>query len=156
MVQPLETVPSSPAAQAMDQGQSLTAGALPQKSDILVVDDDPQVRSIVRLGLENSGFNVWVAANGTEAIDLFRAHGSSIAAVLMDICMPGLNGLATAEALRKLDPKVPFCFMSGTMADYPMNDLMKFGPVRYINKPFLLPEVITILQHLIRGLPSSA
>ena len=74
-------------------GQSEAAGAKPtvrrprNKPGVLVVDDDRWVRIMVKLGLERNGFDVWLAPNGREAIELYREHKKDIAVVLLDVCM---------------------------------------------------------------------
>ena len=70
------------------------------KPGVLVVDDEHLVRVIMQLGLERDGFEVWTAANGRQAIELYREHREDIAAVLLDVRMPGLDGPATLGALR--------------------------------------------------------
>ena len=81
-----------------------------EKPGVLVVDDEHMVRIMVQLGLERNGFDVWLARNGREAIDLYRAHAEQIAVVLLDVCMPGLDGLATLMVLRELNPEVVCMF----------------------------------------------
>ena len=69
---------------------------------VLVVDDDHLVRVLAQMGLERDGFEVWLAANGREAIDLYRTHRKDISVVLLDVCMPDLDGPHTLDALRTL------------------------------------------------------
>ena len=90
-----------------------------EKPGVLVVDDEHIVRIMVQLGLERNGFDVWLARNGREAIDLYRRHAEEIAVVLLDVCMPGLDGLETLEVLRELNPEVLACFMSSETGALP-------------------------------------
>ena len=76
-----------------------------EKPGVLVVDDEHMVRIMVQLGLERNGFDVWLARNGREAIDLYRGHAEEIAVVLLDVCMPGLDGLATLEVLARTESR---------------------------------------------------
>jgi DNA-binding response OmpR family regulator len=127
-----------------------TAGQVPGKPGVLVVDDDRMVCSVLQLGLEREGFEVWMAANGRQAIDLYRRHKDSIAAVLLDVRMRGLDGPQTLDALRRLNPDVRACFMSGDTGAYTMESLLERGAAQVINKPFLLAEVANILRLLLR------
>ena len=72
-----------------------------------------------------------------EAIDLYREHGEHIALVLLDVRMPGLDGPKTLEALRKLNPEVPACFMTDNTGDYEPQELLQRGATYVITKPFL-------------------
>src|ERR1700720_2401115 len=80
---------------------------------ILIVDDEPGVLSFLEKGLGLNGFTVWPANTGKDAIEIYRNHRESIAAVLMDVRMPDLDGPSTLAALRSIDPDVRCCFMSG-------------------------------------------
>jgi CheY-like chemotaxis protein len=71
---------------------------------ILLADDEP---SVLRLGervLKSAGFRVLLAKDGYEAIELFREHAQDIDAVILDMGMPGADGVATLEAIRAINP----------------------------------------------------
>jgi len=124
------------------------------KPGVLVVDDDYMVRIMVQLGLERDGFDVWLARSGREAIDLYRRHTEEIAMVLLDVRMPGLDGLQTLEVLRELNPEVLACFMSGdTGVDEP-DELVQRGAAQVIVKPFLLDDLANILLLMVQGTPT--
>jgi response regulator RpfG family c-di-GMP phosphodiesterase len=88
-----------------------------QKPGVLVVDDNPLIQALLGKWLRRSGFEVWLASNGPEAIDLYRLHRKAIALVLLDVWMPGLDGPQTLGALRRLNPKVEACFMTRVFAE---------------------------------------
>ena len=90
--------PSPESGLAAEGGR--TARPPAERPGVLVVDDEHLVRALLQLGLERDGFEVWSASNGREAIDLYREHRERIAAVLLDVRMPGLDGPATLGALR--------------------------------------------------------
>lgn len=127
-----------------------------EKHGVLVVDDEHLVRIMVQLGLERNGFDVWLAPNGREAIDLYRAHREDIAVVLLDVSMPGLDGPQTLDALRELDPHVLACFMSGASVAYRPDELVQRGAAYVIAKPFLLDDLANILRLLAHGVPADA
>jgi DNA-binding response OmpR family regulator len=118
---------------------------------VLVVDDDQLVRALLQLGLERDGFNVWLAPNGQQAIRLYRAHRENIGVVLLDICMPGLDGPDTMQVLRRLNPDVLICFMSGDMGGYDPEELRQRGAAHVIAKPLHLNELAHGLRLLMRG-----
>lgn len=125
-----------------------------QKSGILVVDDEHSVRVMVELGLEQSGLDVWVAANGRHAVDLYRKNQDRIAVVLLDVCMPDLDGPATLQLLREQDPNVLACFMSSNTGVYTPEDLIRCGAAHVIAKPFRLDEMVHILRAMVSGVPA--
>jgi len=125
------------------------------KLGVLVVDDEHLVRIMVQLGLERNGFEVWLAPNGREAVDLYRAHREDIAVVLLDVRMPGLDGPQTLDALRELDSEVLACFMGGTKEDYNPKELRQRGAAYVIAKPFHLDELANILRLLAHGVPAN-
>lgn len=131
-----------------------TVRQLCDKLGVLVVDDEHLVRIMVQLGLERNGFDVWLAPNGREAIDLYRAHKEDIDVVLLDVCMPGLDGPATLAALRKSNPEVRACFMSGNTGSYEPDELVQRGAAHVIAKPFLLDDLANILRLVAHDLPT--
>jgi len=126
----------------------------PEKPGVLVVDDEHLVRAMLQLGLERDGFEVWSAASGREAVDLYREHREDIAVVLLDVRMPGLDGPQTLDALRELSPAVVACFMSGNTCPYGPDELRRRGAACFIAKPFRLDELADVLRLLARGEPA--
>ena len=102
---------------------------------ILVVDDDYDIREVMRLVLEHAGFSVIVAADGEEALDAFKEYQDCIALLLTDVAMPRMNGLDLADRVLKFDSQVPVVFMSGSV----MNADRGYG---CIAKPFKTEELI--------------
>lgn len=116
---------------------------------ILVVDDDRLLREMIGRALKSDGFAVWSAANGNEAISLYREHIGQIDAVLLDVCMIGLDGPQTLDALRQVNSKVAACFMSGSLGTYRREDLTTAnGAARVFDKPFHLDDLLAALRLL--------
>lgn len=115
---------------------------------ILIADDEPAIRKLLETGLQDHGFEVLLAADGQEAIDLYRRHGEAIAAVLLDVRMPGLDGPETLKALRWLNPDLQVCFMSGDCGNYDLSELRRWGR-HVLLKPFRLPVLADVLWHLV-------
>ena len=123
------------------------------KPGVLVVDDEHIVRIMVQLGLERNGFEVLLASNGREAIELFQTHRQAIAVVLLDVRMPGFDGVQTLDSLRELDREVPTCFMNGDPSAYEPDELLQRGAAYVIAKPFQLDELANILGQLASHAP---
>jgi len=115
---------------------------------VLIVDDQPYVRDVLRRGLEKNGFEAWQAASGWEALEIYQHHWDEFAAVLLDVRMPGLDGLQTLRCMMHINPKVRACFMSGDLGDYSESQLLNQGAVRVLAKPFHLDEVVSVLRQI--------
>jgi DNA-binding response OmpR family regulator len=132
-----------------------TVRQLCEKPGVLVVDDDHLVRIMVQLGLERNGFEVWLASNAQEAFRLYRKHRQFIAVVLLDVRIRGLDGPQTVEALRKLNPEVRVCFMSGTTGTYDPEELLQRYGAYVVTKPFHLDQLANVLRLLANGVPAN-
>jgi two-component system cell cycle sensor histidine kinase/response regulator CckA len=134
--------PPGPALEKPEERESAT---------VLVVEDDPLVRTMARRSLSEAGFDVLEAADGYEALALIAEH-ESIDAVLTDLAMPELGGQELAQRLSELRPGLPVIFMSGyTDDDVARRGLLEAG-IPYLEKPFS-PEA---LARMIRAVLSSA
>jgi CheY-like chemotaxis protein len=148
-MEPPDGKPIDFSSQAAESGPP---DSLHEKPGVLVVDDEHLVRIMVQMGLERRGFEVWLASSGWEAIDLYRKHRDQISVVLLDIRMPGLDGTATLDELRKLNPDIQACIMSGDLGGDKVKDLRQRGAAHLIAKPFRLPELADALQQLTQGM----
>jgi CheY-like chemotaxis protein len=109
---------------------------------ILLADDEAGVRRVVSMMLEDAGFEVLLAADGAEALELHRAHADDIACVILDLAMPRMSGEQAVRELRKIDREIPILLSSG----YPEKEVLdRFGPgevTGVLNKPFLSEALI--------------
>lgn len=101
---------------------------------ILVVDDDPGVTSLLKRGLSYEGFVVDVASSGAEGLDVARERPPDL--VVLDVMMPGLDGLQVLERLRAADTQLPIILL--TARDGPADQVkgLGLGADDYITKPF--------------------
>jgi CheY-like chemotaxis protein len=118
---------------------------------VLVVDDDPLLLNLISRVLKASAFSVWTASSGAEAVAAFREHHHEINVVLMDVRMPGQDGPATLAHLRRINPSLCCCFMTGHSGDYTTADLLAFGARYCFDKPFHLEDVAQTLRQLARA-----
>jgi len=110
---------------------------IPGQGTILVVDDDPALRRVACKLLEKLGYQVLEAPSGEGALEIYAQYREAIDLVLLDILMPGLNGLQTMERLRALDPQVKILLVSGVSDS--LDDNLPPG-VDFLTKPFPLPK----------------
>lgn len=143
-----------PAVSETPQASSTAAPEEPEEREgatVLVVEDDPLVRTMARRALADAGFDVLEAANGREALTLIMEH-DEVDAVLTDLAMPELGGQELARRLSELRPGLPVIFMSGyTDDDLSRRGLLAAG-IPYLEKPFS-PEA---LGRMLRTVLSSA
>ncbi|MCL6636224.1 MAG: response regulator [Peptococcaceae bacterium] len=114
--------------------------------DILIVDDQAGVRRLLYETLRNEGYRVETAAGGVEALRKISSRVPSL--ILLDIKMPGMNGLDTLEELRKVTPDTPVVMMTAYGELDILDEARERGVRHYIIKPFDLDEV----RYLVKGL----
>jgi len=103
---------------------------------VLLVDDDPRVRTTAQHMLERKGFQVAAVGNGKEALDLCREIGHELSCVLLDLSMPGMSGEQVYRALREKLPFLPIVLMSGYTGER-VAELLRGDPrALFLHKPF--------------------
>lgn len=121
---------------------------MPAKTyDLLVVDDQAGVRRFLAEAFSDEGYRVEVACSGREAVT--KAHARRPSLVLLDIKMPGMNGLETLEELKKIAPDIPVILMTAYGELDTMKEARKRGVKHYVNKPFDLSEVRCLVKELL-------
>jgi len=116
--------------------------ALPGRGEtVLVAEDDPSVRVLVKSVLERNGYRVLAAQNGVTALELARREHGRIDLLLSDVIMPGMNGRALRDALTLIYPALRVLFMSGYTGDVLTGLGGLDGDVQFVQKPFT-PDVL--------------
>ena len=115
---------------------------------ILAVDDEPDLRSLLRILLKNKGYEVLEAASGQEAVDLVRSE-PHIDLVIMDIMMPGLDGIQACAEIRKFST-VPMLFLTAKTQLADKADAYASGGDDYLAKPFSQNELMLKVESLTR------
>lgn len=126
---------------------------------LLVVEDDELVRQFVRRALEDAGYDLLVAADGQEALDLLETH-PAVDLVLTDIVMPRMKGTELADRVRSTRPGTPVLYMSGYIDGDPLNGQLDRDPDLLLRKPFnaatLRARVRLVLDRAGTGLEPTA
>jgi len=112
---------------------------------ILVVDDEREIRNLVRIMAERAGYRVQEAASAEEALQLLEERMLEPKLLLTDIVMPGMNGLALAAQVHHIRPTLPVIFMTGFANEYQAE---LCGSV-CIRKPFRAPELLSAIADVI-------
>ncbi len=112
---------------------------------ILVVDDEVSIRTLMRACLEEEGYTVVLASNGQDA--LARVAERPIAAVLLDLNMPVMNGWACLAQVRQLEPDIPVVVM--TAGQRAQHVAEQYGAAGFLEKPFELQVLIDTVDRLV-------
>ncbi|MFY9609876.1 MAG: PAS domain S-box protein [Blastocatellia bacterium] len=116
---------------------------------VLVVDDESAIREITRSTLENFGYSVLTASDGTEAVALYAQNKASIDVVLTDMMMPYLDGTATIRALQKIEPSVKVIASSGLADDGKAAEATALGVKLFLSKPYTAEELLNALAEVL-------
>jgi DNA-binding NtrC family response regulator len=116
---------------------------------VLVVDDEPAIRGLLKVALERKGFAVLLAAEASEALAVYGAHRSKVALVLLDVRLPGWDGPQILTALQSINPELCCCFMTGNGGNYTEQELLERGAAQVFAKPVPLAELVSAIEQLV-------
>ena len=117
------------------------------KTKIMVVDDDPNIRELVRLYLEKEGFEVTCAERGDEAVKVFRASPPNL--MLLDVMLPGMDGWQVCREVRKIS-NIPIIMLTAKDETFDKVLGLELGADDYIVKPFDMKELVARIKAVIR------
>jgi CheY-like chemotaxis protein len=106
---------------------------------LLVIDDEPVLRSLLSDMLSACGYETDVAADGASGLAQFREQRYE--AVITDLLMPGMNGLEVATALRTIDPEVQVILLTGSAPSLTSNRARESGVTTLLHKPIALTDL---------------
>ncbi|NOY65227.1 MAG: PAS domain-containing protein [Nitrospirae bacterium] len=119
------------------------------ESTILVVDDEDIILDVVDTVLTEAGMKVLRAQSGAEAIEVFRNYEGKIDIVILDMSMPGMNGIETFHRLREIDPGLRAILSSGYSQEK-KEEFLNMGFVGCLRKPYRINDILDIvLKHLL-------
>jgi len=120
------------------------------KEKILLVDDEESIRNIGQKQLENLGYKIILAADGKEAVKIYKEKKGEIDLILLDIIMPESGGKETYRELKKINPDIKVIVMSGYSQDEKANEIMNDGALGFIQKPFKIHELSKIIYEILK------
>jgi two-component system, NtrC family, response regulator PilR len=117
------------------------------KSRILIVDDEPSMREMLRIVLRRDGYDVTVAANGTQAIDILKRERVDL--LLSDIRMPDVSGVDVLRTAKDVNHDLIAFMMTAFASTDTAVEAMRLGAADYFTKPFSMDEMrLKVRQHL--------
>nr|MCU0633344.1 response regulator [Gemmatimonadaceae bacterium] len=128
----------------------LTGGA----ERLLLVEDDPAVRTVTQQMLERHGYRVSTAAGGHEALAILAAADDAYALVITDVVMPGMRGRELAERIRRLSATLPVLFVSGYADDEALLEELEPIGASFLAKPFTIAALLRKVRDALDGAPT--
>jgi two-component system KDP operon response regulator KdpE len=116
------------------------------------VDDEPQIRRIMRTTLTGAGYEVEDAKTGEEALDKVRSYRPDL--ILLDINMPGMGGIAACRAIRA-DPNVAIVMLTVHNTEAAKVEALDAGADDFVTKPFSTPELLARIRAVLRRAPAT-
>ncbi|WP_028322127.1 sigma-54-dependent transcriptional regulator [Desulfatiglans anilini] len=118
-------------------------------STILIIDDDDQLRKSFEKLLSAEGYDIRCAASGEAGLKLVETE--SLDLVVLDMRLPGMNGLETFEAIHAIEPKLPVIIMTAYGTTETAIEATKLGAFDYILKPFDIPDMLVVIEEALEA-----
>ena len=121
---------------------------------VLVVEDEPTLRRLLAYNLERNGYRVLTAADGEGALATARGEAGRLDLVLLDLMLPGVDGLGVLARLRR-DADVPVLILSAGDDERAQAAALALGAAAYLVKPFALRELLDRVRAAVRRRPAA-
>ena len=118
-------------------------------NSILIIDDDDQLRNSFKKLLSEEDYKVDDAASGEAGLNIVKKEVPDL--VILDMRLPGMNGLETFRAIHKIEPKLPVIIMTAFGSTETAIEATKLGAFDYILKPFDIPDMLALVKQAIRA-----
>ncbi len=119
---------------------------------ILVVDDEPSIVELIRVNLEDGGYDVGVAADGDEALERFSQEAWDL--VILDLMLPGVDGIEVCRRIRK-ESQVPIIMLTAKADEIDRVLGLEMGADDYVTKPFSPRELLARVRAILRRVPDT-
>jgi PAS domain S-box-containing protein len=120
---------------------------------VLVVDDEDYMLEVVQDSLEAYGHRALLAQSGEQALELLRREGARLHMILLDLTMPGMDGIETFREIRKLDESIPVVLSSGFAVEEATSQLNGLDLAGFLQKPYMAKDLIRVLEGVTAGRP---
>jgi CheY-like chemotaxis protein len=134
---------------AVQSSEEINAEFQGDNALILLVDDEEMMQALGQELLEQHGFQVLVAGDGFEAIELYRRYSDQIALVILDLLMPNLDGGQTYLELKRINTNVKAFFCTAYTPEDIIGSLLAGEKLRAVQKPFRPDEFVQAVRELV-------
>ncbi len=139
--------PVSGKPETMDES---TPAALHGRGELIfVIDDEKDIRSFIGEVLQNYGYRVLLAANGEEAVGMYRNHSQGIALVILDMVMPGMSGEETFLKMKEINLGILALLSTGFSQDGRVREILSKGVKGFIQKPYDYNQLLAKIRQLL-------
>lgn len=141
-----------PSAEVARKDRRVKAGsALPRGNGelVLIVDDEENIREVAEATLKQFGYTSLAAADGSDALAIYKERRNRIGAVITDIAMPNMDGPTLVRSLRELDPKIKIIAMSGLLNEEQAAELKELGVHDFLLKPFTAETLLKTISAVV-------
>ena len=128
---------------------------MPQPQRLLVVEDDPQMRQLLRKALVREGYDVVSAEDGVQALETL-ANDDAFDLIVTDIRMPRMDGEKLLAELHQKHPQFKVVLMTAYAELDQYMELMRAGAVDYLPKPFKIPDLLAVVERSIGPPPAAS
>jgi CheY-like chemotaxis protein len=118
---------------------------------VLVVDDEPEIREVVKMMLKTLGYFCLEAENSSQCVSVFSDHAETIDLVLLDVVMPDAGGDIAYKAIKKINPDVRVILCSGYSLEGRAEKMIEAGCSGFIQKPFTMEVLSTEIHRVLAG-----
>jgi CheY-like chemotaxis protein len=109
---------------------------------ILVIDDEFNIRSMLKEVFEMNGFSVYTAGNGREGVDIFKEHSDEIDLIILDMVMPVMDGKTAFYEIQKIKKKQKIIIISGYAQREDLKEILNRGALAFMSKPFQIDTIV--------------
>jgi len=139
-------VSDKPVVTALPRDDALTKGS----GTILLVDDEDSIRMVAGRMLEQLGYQVLMAANGHQALEIYRREQNRIDLMILDMIMPGMGGAESFHKVKAINPMVKVLLSSGYSLDGETQEVMAAGAHGFIQKPYRIAALSHKVAELLK------
>lgn len=122
-----------------------------RKGCVLIVDDEESIRTMIAQMVQKLGFDLEMAPDGREAVEMFRKDPNKYSLVLMDLTMPHMNGELAFAKMRKLNPDIPIVLMSGFNEEQASSRFKGKGLSGFMEKPFNFAKLVETTNRVLKS-----
>ena len=137
---------------ALDEAVKIERAVEAKESEgrsLLFVDDEPAILDAVKRNFHKTGFNLFAAESGEEALRIYQENKGGITFVILDLTMPGMSGQKTLEELLKFDPAAKVIIATGHIDQRLEEEMLKAGAVGFVTKPYSKEDLLKKIREII-------
>lgn len=125
------------------------SSATPPARLVLIADDDPTIRQLLKIALAYHGLTALCVGDGAAAVASVEAHGTTLLAAILDNAMPHMTGVVAAAHIRRIAPQLPIIILSAHLEAAHRTTLRALSVAAIIDKPFAPDHLLGVLQEAI-------